>query len=417
GSISSINNVLFNQQLAGAGLYLNSATTGSHFISGNVIIKIGGTTTYGIYSLDLGSTFSDNRVAGTGIGFAFNESADINIFTNNVSHSNSSGGMTFITNATTGGVISNCKFFRNGGSSGGYGLTQLFNTPSTYYDSLCCANCTFFGNGQTTTGNNIIFNTSSAGSTIFDSCSVLKDPVYSTISDLTLQAGVNIYLQVNSSSLLATSTDATITLGATTVNAVFNNCNFPPTLSAVGLGDGYFNGGPLGNGLIPPHFYLPYPADIGNVVFNNLNGANNYVSYTKSGFVYTETRPGYYRTTSPSEGILTLLWTPYKYQKSSSKYVCVNKGDTVTASVWLLNPAIYSGIQSASLVLRANPDMGINTDIVLYSVYNPSGSNWVQFSGTTPAAIKNGVFEFAIYTYVSSAITPGACVIDDWSFS
>lgn len=99
--------------------------------------------------------------------------------------------------------------------------------------------------------------------------------------------------------------------------------------------------------------------------------------------------------------------------------VAVASGATVTPSVYARKSVVgdaggvaYAGAQPR-LILRANPAIGIATDVVIatMTVSNASGS-WEQLTGTTASATDDGVMEFV----VDCDGTSGAWVnVDDWS--
>lgn len=85
----------------------------------------------------------------------------------------------------------------------------------------------------------------------------------------------------------------------------------------------------------------------------------------------------------------------------------VTSGSTITVGVFVRKAVGYSGAQPR-LILKANPAIGVDRDIVLDTMTAGTGA-WEQLSGTTPAATDDGVFECVV------DCAGGTINVDDWS--
>lgn len=104
--------------------------------------------------------------------------------------------------------------------------------------------------------------------------------------------------------------------------------------------------------------------------------------------------------------------------KSGSKFVAVDAGNAAIVSVDVRRSSTSYNIPDSStyngfnpqLILKANPAIGINKDIVLATLTTPS-ENFTTLTGTTPYASDDGVLEF----YVQCSGTSGFVNVDNWT--
>lgn len=82
---------------------------------------------------------------------------------------------------------------------------------------------------------------------------------------------------------------------------------------------------------------------------------------------------------------------------------------TVNVSVWVRKSAAYNG-NAPRLVQKANPALGLDTDVVL-DTHTAAVDTWEQLSGSTAAAEENGAVEFVVDCDGSA----GAVYVDDWA--
>jgi hypothetical protein len=123
-----------------------------------------------------------------------------------------------------------------------------------------------------------------------------------------------------------------------------------------------------------------------------------------------------YNTASPSEKITPTIASTTGKAKSSSFFTTVNSGSTKTINVYVRksssgsgDSASYTGAQPR-LIQKANPALGLTTDVVLDTMTSAIG-NWEQLTGTTASVTDNGIIE----CYVDCDGTAGFINIDDWS--
>lgn len=127
--------------------------------------------------------------------------------------------------------------------------------------------------------------------------------------------------------------------------------------------------------------------------YNRSNGDHR--AYVYAGSVKSETT-----TFDVTPSIkMTPLRASYKLDSACGVHgrgylVHVDNGQTITVSVKVQKDASYNG-NAARLIVKANPAVGINSDTVLDTHSAASGS-FQTLSGTTAAAIDNGVMEFVV---------------------
>jgi hypothetical protein len=124
-----------------------------------------------------------------------------------------------------------------------------------------------------------------------------------------------------------------------------------------------------------------------------------------------------FNTATPSERLLPgpdVLLIQGKLESGKKQTVCA-QGGTVTVGVYVRKStagdgAAYTGNQPR-LILKRNTAMGIAADTLLDTMTVGTGS-WEQLTGTTPAALDNGVFEFVVDC---DGDNTGWINVDDWS--
>jgi hypothetical protein len=121
-----------------------------------------------------------------------------------------------------------------------------------------------------------------------------------------------------------------------------------------------------------------------------------------------------YNTASPSEKLTPTIPTSGIKGVSSSFFTSVNDTATKTINVYVRKSeagdgAAYTGNQPR-LIQKANPSIGLDTDVVLDTMTAATGS-WEQLTGTTAAVTDNGVIE----CYVDFDGSAGWINVDDWS--
>ena len=128
-----------------------------------------------------------------------------------------------------------------------------------------------------------------------------------------------------------------------------------------------------------------------------------------------------FKTASPSERVTPSSAT-YR-ARSGSKRAPIANGATRTVSVWVRKSTTsdsgsggvsYDGAEPR-LVLRRNPAIGINSDVVLDTMTVAAGT-WEQLSGTTATASDDGVIE--VYVDCRRGASGGGWInVDDYAVS
>lgn len=147
---------------------------------------------------------------------------------------------------------------------------------------------------------------------------------------------------------------------------------------------------------------LPIPAQI---KFQSIGSAPIHRTYRRQGTIAIE-------TTTLHTGSQAMSMTPLiaaEKLESGPFFVAVANGATATPSVYIYKHASYNGNQPR-LILRANPAIGINADVVI-ATYSASTGSWNAISGTTAAASADGVMEF----YIDCDGTAGAIYVDTFT--
>jgi len=163
------------------------------------------------------------------------------------------------------------------------------------------------------------------------------------------------------------------------------------------------------------NIYQPYTIKNTGFAFTNLNKiVGNNVSYYAHGSIYLDSTT--FADTAASERLVPNTTTAKL--KSASKFVVLNKGDYTSVITYVRKSTSSGGDNSdyngssPRLILKRNPSMGINNDIVLATL-NYYSTAFEKLNGSTPVVSDNGVLEF----YVDCDGTQGWINVDSWSAS
>jgi hypothetical protein len=158
------NNVLWlTDTVVGFGAITTVVTTASHTIDGNIAISTGNGV--GFTLGDLGSTVTNNVVAGQATGFNVTDNSVLQLgtFSGNVAHGCAGAGFLFSPGAAeVGFTVSSCTAWRNSTNGFSVAAGAILNT-------VTFASCTAFGNGTNTNQAGFIF-TGSGGILVLRSC-------------------------------------------------------------------------------------------------------------------------------------------------------------------------------------------------------------------------------------------------------
>jgi hypothetical protein len=119
-----------------------------------------------------------------------------------------------------------------------------------------------------------------------------------------------------------------------------------------------------------------------------------------------------YRTAAPSEQLSPVIVAPESKLESSIKRIAIANGGTANVAVYVRKDSSYNGT-APRLIQKANPAIGVNTDVVLATSSLTLADTWYQVSGSTGATTDDGVLEVLI----DCDGTAGNIFIDDWSVS
>jgi len=337
------------------GIQIGVTSLGSIVVDNNWVL-LTNNAGIGIYLSDIGSTITNNVVAGSiGVGIALVESNGIfnGTFSGNTVHSCGTYGI--LCNAT--GIAYGISSFLNltvwRCSQGVWFLGGYASGVGTPINAITINGLTIFGNIN-------------AGLTLGDVRNSLVTNVTSNADGAFGQAyGSNVAMSCpgtvveNSSfgtSVANTSGDIYSQNGGL---LIFNNCLF--SSSTLLANQTAMNGGFIG---------------IQN--FNQLAG--NHRTYYSTGTIATDTT--IYRTGSPSERLTPL--SNAQNLESGKRRTSIAQGQTVTFSCWVRKSVVgdgtaYNGGQP-QLVVKANASAGINADTVLATQVGIAGV-WEQLSG------------------------------------
>lgn len=149
-----------------------------------------------------------------------------------------------------------------------------------------------------------------------------------------------------------------------------------------------------------------------NIAFQKLNGiAGNHYYYGRNAVSQPDTI--IYRTNSISQRVTPNNATAYI--EHAIMQVAVRNGTTASISVYVRmsvvgDGAVYNGF-FPTLILKADPAMGITSDIVLATATSAASGAWQLLTATTPAITDNGAFKVVI----ACNGTTGWINVDNWS--
>lgn len=140
---------------------------------------------------------------------------------------------------------------------------------------------------------------------------------------------------------------------------------------------------------------------------DSVDGAHR--TLLREGTIYRETTTVH--TGSQSVGMSPIIGgsASNKLDQLSFK-VAVASGATLTPSVFVYEDASYNGAR-ARLILRRNDAIGVDVDTVIDTATAASDGAWEELTGTTPAAIDDGVMEF----YVDCNGSTGNVFVDSFT--
>lgn len=393
-NVTFSNNVVYN--IANFMFRVAAATSGTWTADSNIFIRnTDGSNISGVDLADVGGTFTNNTVVGSGDrGVTINESnGAIGTMTNITTHSNVLAG--FITNVNIGvtGTITNLVSWRNASAAQGginfQGINNLtVNTITAFGNN---GGSIFLALGQTA-GRLILTNVTSSGDTTFATTSGLVIPASFP--------GSEIYIY-NS------------TFGVVTGIKTAHSSDII-----------FQSGGPQN-----PKIYLNYvnlasatqvsaPTNMGIIGFVAASGLGQTTGSHKTWKVYG---------TINNDSVIFSLLTPSERLtpnnasnklESGHKIAAIANGTTTTVSVSVRKSVVgdagganYNGNQPR-LIVKRNDAIGLTADTVLATGVAANGS-WETLSGTTASATDDGAFEF----YVDCDGTTGWVNDDNWFIS
>jgi hypothetical protein len=142
--------------------------------------------------------------------------------------------------------------------------------------------------------------------------------------------------------------------------------------------------------------------------WDQVSGGAHRSYFNNKGFVTCNTTT--YRTSAPSEQLTPTIVSPESKLESGIKRVALASGATANVSVYVRKDSAYNGT-APRLIQRANPAIGVNTDVVLATSSLTLADTWYLVTGTTAAVIDDGVIE----VHVDCDGTAGSIFLDDWT--
>jgi len=390
GSASVFSNNVLYSITNGIGIYLN-AGAGSPVVQDNFVI----TTKYeGIWQLNSNATISGNTIvsagtAGSRYGLRIDVGATngIGAISSNTIHSCPGTAMGLLLGGV--GTISSTTAWRNSG----YGL----DIAATAWDRVVFDGMTLFGN---TTANINAANSLTLANLAFRNIVSSGDSSFATTTGLAI--GNN-----NNFGAVLESGDFSTVSGIKTAHT--NDIMFGSACVVVlNMSNTKFGGSSVTLDSITDTVGVSH---ISSQRHGQTAGDHRY--YTKYGLIQTDSV--IYKTAAPSERITPSSAT-VKIESAKCQKVVDNAG-TVTFNVYVRKSAAgdaggvdYAG-NEPRLVLKANPALGIDADVVLDTMTESVG-NWEQLTGTSAAVTDDGVLE----AIVDADGASGAWIsVDDWS--
>jgi hypothetical protein len=391
------NNVFYNHLTNGISFAATAPTAGSN-CSVNDNILIGGTNTaISVFNPDV--TISGNRVSGvaTGFGIVFGQlAATVNIntapLTNNIIHTCQNGIQATLWNTNdTGNHASGNSMWRcTGRGFTIYGSNNSQINSTTLFGST--TSNMLLGSSNMNDNNDLEFN----GGDVYGEASFATQYGIEFVATTTNAASFWGRFNNYNIGTPTTHTVADIVTSITTgfivnVDAVFNDCTLNSTTQV------------LNNSLL---------SSISAIRVQRLNGsATDHRSFFRSGIMRSDA--------TINRSTLSARLTPNSAtlkQDFARKYIAVASGNTTTIGVYVRCSAapdtVYNG-NRPRLILKKNPSLGVDNDVVLATATVAANGAWELISGTTPTASAAGAWE----VYVDCDGTAGFCNVDDWSVS
>lgn len=362
------------------------ATSGTTWtLSGNIVI--GSTTAYSL--TDCGGTITSNRASScTSGGFNFNDSttAQYGTISGNIAHSTAGAGIVFsqpFQDSTIGSLTS----WRNSGVGLQFNMTGamsnvLLDTISVFGNTTHNIQ---FGSGLTFTKGVILRSVTSNGDSTFATTNGLQfNSSNVTYVELAIE---NSNFSTASGILVAHTTDIVLP-----VVAVIAEIYLRSTILAAATE-------------ISNTTNLRYLSRISKQRADQVDATHN--TLTAVGSITYDT--SVFRTAAPSERLTPTSATASLKLKGGLRHVAVRDTKTITITAYVRKDGSYAG-NAARLMLKANPALGVNSDTVI-DTHTAAANTWEQLTGTTAAAIDDGVFTF----YVDCDGSAGNIYDDDWS--
>jgi len=386
------NNVMYNLVSAGSGgqagfyLALYPLQTSNCVVTGNILMLITGSNTYGWFFPSPSSVFNSNTVAGAfATGFLLGNipaaGQPILTPTGNIAHSGGMGLSLFTTtfdNTYDGFNIWRCL---NGG---------IIQTSYDNVDGLVLSNFTITGCGTAAIA------LGKDGAYILNSVTINSDASFATPIGIDLATYASIILTLENCAFGSTgpilATGIRCNVVYTNVQATLRNTLMNCTTEFTSQAN-----------ILPRSYVRSQKHD---------QTPGNHKAWLRYGTITIDTV--IYRTASPSQRLTPNNAT--KKFESAGKSFRVASGATATPSVWVYKSAAgdgaaYNGNQPR-LVLKKNVAAGISADTVLATAAHGLGT-WVggQLSGTTPAVTDDAI----LTVVVDCDGTAGWVNTDDWA--
>lgn len=382
-NITVTNNVFYN---INSNHIVLAATSGTNItINNNIGIRtVAASAIFSIASMKI--TFTNNMASGSAsTGIAFSDTTwTSGTISGNTSHSNAGTGIT-LTNVTCG-MSSICTFLNSIVWRNTLSGLSVANSFAFVIDTL-----TAFGNATAS----ISFITSVSSHITF------KNITSNSGSTLTSPVGINLAADchnsyIDNSSFGATTIHATADINAGTTNTmvelILRNTTLASTNQIAGISTNAIKGS--------------------TVKIQKLNSTSgNHKTFYKFGSLIRDTT---IYNSGPASTRLTPNSSTNKVESPEVMF-CIANGQTGVVTVFLRKSiagdgSAYNGNQPR-LILKADPAMGINSDVVLATADNTYNGVFKALSGTTPAITDNGVYRIV----VDCDGTSGWINIDDWA--
>lgn len=353
------NNVFYN--IISRGI-LVQATTGSHTVSGNTVI--GGASNGGIDVDDLGSTITNNVIAGTAsVAMPIAETGGIiGTISGNTTHSCGGSGVTI---TAAGGTVSNHTSWRNTGT----GLWMSSSYGGTKVDGV-----TVFGNSVRNvlidSCENVLLNniTADAGSTLTSPIGIAADNGCTAVVTNSQFGETTAH----------TTTDINVLASGAPIFLTFQNCLFASTTE------------------------LNNPASMAEAGYicslKHDRVAGSHKLWKRYGTLTTDTSivngaaPSVRMAPNNASFKLTNMHEPIRVPVTSGSAPVVSVAVRESVSG---DGADYNGSR-IRLIVKANAAIGINDDTVIDTATIASEGAWEVLSGTCPTPSDDGVMELVV---------------------